>query len=1600
MPIHFWDDVVAFPTLQDSKALEIIEKLKRFQAYREVTLKKLNDDGLYYARVDGKGRLLFMSTELANRRCLVAIAYVPEHDIDKIYHNYNFVNKRLQRHEAALVEQVEQEVDEAEVQAIMDACQASDDSEHGKKISYINGQFIDWNDCQTQINRQSLPLIINGVPGSGKTILLLNRLLSLQQSHQSSKVDDNDSDSDESDITTARYVYIAESPILVQEIQRFWQAHPSASSGPQLVEFVDYHTFVNRHAKLAGKQIVGFDSFQAYFTRLKLTIDCETAYQELLLIAFCDYDHDAYVARGAAASHFHDTPLKAQLVTLAIEYRDYCDAQNCIDLNLTAVTLEPCVDVLAVDEAQDLSAMKVRTLLSCLRDSDPALPQVIVGCDTHQCLKQAKPNYPFLKELLCADHLKVFNLTQSYRLANKPAQFCSDLVTVSLHLTRGKSDSHEYHEIVAADNQTGDGILQWIDEPKSPATNPTFQAELEKLKPLLASADVAVIVPDEAKRGEVHKLLNPPLCLTVEESKGQEFDLVIAYGLLGSTTYQAVYATIPDLSGGVKTQMHRPKDKTDTAHLTYGRAMHELLVAMSRGRRGTIWIEAKQHKTRHIAAYCKTKIRQYQEAKPADNSERIQVAAQSTSKAAWQEKAKDLINRGLLKQAHGIIEQIHNVKLTGNLSAEALTAAIDNPNPYHLAKPVKKRKDKKRTAQKQKPIPTPRWDDYVAFCNDKAAVKRWLLHITPEVGCTRALSSVCQKYCLGVVTDKSVLSPILQAIFVAYCDALTGDDLSLFMWLFQPHMQPFQNEVMQMLPKYTDASPTHAAKVLFNPLPDGVEHSYLQTKVGFVWQYLQTNDGIAYFMALLETELLIKTGLLYVENMVLRVSVLTFLQKKASVSLIDEHLYDEESPFHEILKSLFAFNIAFEEKNTFYQKSLIQLLGASETACEFFIEQLRHCEKLRGYGLDRRQLRSNQAGFPLTTNAELSTYYALFYDYCHWNDITTIERLQILHNILKSQEQDRRYANNLYLPVLRGHMRSISSDAASRANYIKETAQNAEFLTDFYNDDGGSLFYESLQDTTMFETMRTYLETNPEAFRGVKARLTPFHVFHRAMEKPLQKNVIVWFREHFYTLDFIHQIRWNDIKISLESASHYSTADGDTMLPLAWLIFAVADGDYSVILQTLYHRDFDKLASAHLPADFFKLSHPTECRLRSKSLSAEGNIGLETERMTIHQTCLMSFPVLEQILLAPYFHKKLFAEGVSCDVADLRRGELAIIHHTQIMEEWIAGFQKRAKQTIEAILPTLSAEQRSLVDQIETCFKTRHGCWEFFMAQSDCEPTMFDSMAKTPQLITLALAKIFTGIQDKVQLVAAPVFTMLLPVDVLFNFNNRALCEAWTQANMASFEYTVLHYTKIFNLNSLRNEPSPMELQSKNHYLRCYADVMLRVLHMGNYRLIKAIFDGIFSEMGTKWLQDLFRPEMIFISPGIRCAQPFNYKAPQKVVTTPTTPNYNLAVNTLKCILLSPHQDSILRNLARLYGDKINVHDFGEKGGLLIGLQNEKDGDVALKNLYKHFPKIEEQLKKIQQLQALLAIRERNTATASESTSQSSQEQAPLRLNK
>lgn len=1579
MPIHYWDDVISFPTLQATPAQDIIAKLKNHHAYHEVTLKKLSAGDVYSARVNKKGRLLFKTAELNNQRCLVAIAYVPEHDIDRIYLNWQFVEKRMQRHHAALLEQVEQDVDEAEAQAIFEACRSTDDAEQSKRISYINGQFIDWNDCQQQIDQQSLPLIINGVPGSGKTILLLNRLLRLQNSHEIAlklpASDDNDSDCIQSTTVNARYVYVAESALLVDEISRQWHANPSVNPSLSLVEFVDYESFIRAHSDLTGKTLVGFAEFESYIESKKLQFNRETAYQELLLIAFCHYDEAAYFARGMAAAHYHEPEQKRELVELAIAYRDYCAANQQVDLNLVSVDLERCVDVLVLDEGQDLSAMKVRSLLSCLRDHDSQLPQVMVGCDTHQCLKQAKPNYPFLKELLSSQHLNVFNLAQSYRLANKPAGFCSDLVELSLHLTRGKSNNHEYHKIVSANNQSDDGVIEWITLPKSKRL-PAKQ--LERLKSLLASANVAVVVPDEAMRREVKALLNPRLCLTVAESKGQEFDLVIAYGLLASATYQPVYTKIPSLDDGINVHLHSAKDKTDTAHLTFGRAMHELLVAMSRGRRGTLWIESAEHKTRHLAKYCQTRISQYQSNVHAEKEEPIAIDSASTTKEAWLAQAEALIVRGLLIQAREIIEQTHDVKLAKELNEHQLRDAIAHPYQYQ-ALPDRSKQSKK--AEKSRDAAKTKFDK---FCRDKIAIKKWLLDICKSRNFEQAIAKLYRSYKVKAF-QKYAETQLFQGVMSCYYDALLWEDLEDLSMLFNDALKIFTSALKNMLDLQMKQNPVRVAKILFGRQPEGVNEDLMKSKHSFTWNYFEGKQGLVRFKVLAEADALQLSGVIEPSNYMLRVGVLTLLMHFEATEYILELMSGTEGKY---LYSLFSFEWLFSENDHLLLQILLSgIILKSQIACVYFIRQLSTIESNRWTAIERRSMRSYDGGYPLITNAELNQAYALFQDFCSWNKFDFDPDEKMYAHLRSIQAVKRDYNNNNYLPKLREAARQQTLESACEVyrSIIKVAGGEPDILTDFMDDTGNNLFFESLQDPKLFAVMLRFLDESQTIFTRVKQQLCPYHVYHLALKKPLLNEVIRWFREHFYTLNFIQRIRWDDIKNSLQSASHYSTEEGDTMLPLAWLIFATADGDYSLVLQALFHVSFDVTVATYLPENFFNLTHPMTQRLRPCTLSCEGRLTADFESLTIQQLCLM-MPVLQaKLRYSPAFIKKLSAlDSTGCITSKDPIKQLAGLHTMAVSETLLPILKEQAHNFITQAWSQLDAEDQRFSNKLVVDFTTRKNCWEIFAEQYPHEPTLFQLCSKAPSMLTLVFAKLIINAKTCADLCELPVFNMLLPVDDLFNVATRVLCQYWTRQPSSSLLYYFLTATTMFNLFTLPNTPSTQLNMAEHGYFASYADLLLRVMHLYPNSNVYSLMDSVFAEDGVTWLQDLFRPEMLFIHPNLRCAERFKYAEPKPVQPHVGSENYNLAVNSLHSLLLSPCHDSLLGNLARLYGDKITIQNFAEKGALLEGLKQIEKGEQALDNLFQHFPRVKAQFEQLQQLNALLAIRQRQTRQTAE----------------
>ena len=508
--IYYWKGCVNQSNFADYQ--KTVEQLL-FGDYRsaDLDLKKLkNTSRVYTARINDADRLLFKTLVVNGEPQMLLLDVIVNHDYAK--------SKYFRRHVSSF------ETDTIALDEVLFTSRS-----HGKRadndytlipVHDYNQQFITFNSEQEEALSVSLPLLLSGPPGSGKTCVAMALLNQLAECRTASK----------------KILYVTESERLAHCVQKMWNGM-SAADG---VEFLSYTEMLAKLESTGARQVVTRDDFEIWFPRyiqqLQTTlkglkqpvtvcnaltsISIKQIYQECRILS--GYTKEEYLTIGKRASLFRDLEIRKVLFQAMTAYLAKLKNEGCIHPAFHRPAETAVYDAIVVDEAQDFSLLQLDILHRLTTAS-----KISYNLDSNQSLNDSKSRKPFLERLFFNEGktLSPVYLTGTYRCPHLVIHFANALLRLRDTLRGGASEKGDVTTIQCSpDPAKAAGLIHWVD--------PTIsnQAGLQDYIQTIPNffLQCAVITSEEYKT-EAKQVLNTSLVFTAEEIKGLEYPSVLLY---------------------------------------------------------------------------------------------------------------------------------------------------------------------------------------------------------------------------------------------------------------------------------------------------------------------------------------------------------------------------------------------------------------------------------------------------------------------------------------------------------------------------------------------------------------------------------------------------------------------------------------------------------------------------------------------------------------------------------------------------------------------------------------------------------------------------------------------------------------------------------------------------------------------------------------------------------------------------------------------------------------------------------------------------------------------------------------------------------------
>ena len=629
--------------------------------YASADLEKLSGHNIYSFRLNGKSRLLFTDHVVDDKNYLLILEYLPNHE----YGSSSFLKKGVLAH----YRDRKAETLTAEARAIEASfaptaekplCLAlrAEDSPQLKAIplNYFHDQFIELSAIQEEAHRVTLPLVLSGIAGSGKSSTLLS--LAIEQALSLNQP----------------VLYVAQSTILLDEMVKNWQQHPSYN--PELILFKTYEDLFQIEAPInepaaAAVSVADDEShdtpmlFATWYSlylehELQLiktrttatsapvdnTLSLETAGRELRICS--GYSREAYINIGQKNSALNPNQ-RAWLYTCYEAYMTYLQQKHLTDSALQKpVQKPPPFCRVFVDEAHDFSQVQLEAL------HEMAENNAVVYCiDSHQMLYDAISNRAHLMQRLF-DKLKRqpshIELPISYRCPANIAQ-AVDVIIDWKQRVLGLTDKFEARTLTpSAEGIKSPGQLHVISQEKpSPEVIKLIQEHAQTI-------DFAVVTTEENRRGAATWLkkygMKASRIFTPEEIKGLEYNTILVLDMFSDkSVFDRINKSSP-VTEATQAIHRRRKDKTEVhteCHdAQFIHVINGLIVAFTRATKTLVLCNDSTY-FNNVAMSTLNKSTLPTPIEPL-------APTIKSSSADFLQRAIELYDRRLLKQSEGIFD--------------------------------------------------------------------------------------------------------------------------------------------------------------------------------------------------------------------------------------------------------------------------------------------------------------------------------------------------------------------------------------------------------------------------------------------------------------------------------------------------------------------------------------------------------------------------------------------------------------------------------------------------------------------------------------------------------------------------------------------------------------------------------------------------------------------------------------------------------------------------------------------------------------------------------------------------------------------------------
>jgi ankyrin repeat protein len=603
-PIYFWRGAVDPKKIikNENVKQKVLELLQN--TFPSGDLEKLKGSNIYSLRTSIKSRLLFTNIQLDEKKHILLLDHLENHEYDKCKYLTRSVFKKFLASQESYLEikpqdYVWENTDDFDNREWEKSEKPSDNLTNScLPLELYGKKFIKLSDTQQSVLECQTPLIVNGAPGSGKSCVALSAIVNYL--------------TDPSNQNGKKILYVG-SPRLVIMMKKYWLKFP-LSQEKTITSKVHFKTYMDllwesvdvesndyreaqegditdwykRQCKISGKS-------QNSDSTIKINDENRALiFQEFQILSGCT-DINSYKNLGRKETFFYKKLEKEQILKLYENYSNFLKKNDLLDPRFHKKSKLPLVenffDLTVVDEAIDLSDLAILRLCKSTQNNN-----IVYFLDTHQNLHGCISKRINFKRVLKSNgyDINTIDLQHVYRCPKRVVEVANRCLDIKMCITCGIADKDEYREIqlstVNTDNQ---GLVEWHDK--------NFLEVYNNLQTLYKKTEIAIITTQEVKelKGGDFSLIFTP-----EEIKGLEFPCILIYKPFDTQEFRSIAKKLEHVEADdLKRHRNRPKQVKamdgDTA-ITLIPELNKFFTSLTRSENSLIIFQPKDPRVENI----------------------------------------------------------------------------------------------------------------------------------------------------------------------------------------------------------------------------------------------------------------------------------------------------------------------------------------------------------------------------------------------------------------------------------------------------------------------------------------------------------------------------------------------------------------------------------------------------------------------------------------------------------------------------------------------------------------------------------------------------------------------------------------------------------------------------------------------------------------------------------------------------------------------------------------------------------------------------------------------------------------------------------------